>query len=56
MNEVTRILSGIQEGDPLASDQFLPLVCGELRKQAAQKLAGGKPGQMLDATALVHEH
>jgi RNA polymerase sigma factor (TIGR02999 family) len=55
MNEVTRILSAIQEGDPLASDQLLPLVYEELRKLAAQKLAGEKPGQTLDATALVHE-
>jgi RNA polymerase sigma factor (TIGR02999 family) len=55
MNDVTRILSAIDEGDPNASAQLLPLVYGELRKLAAQKLAGEKPGQTLEATGLVHE-
>ena len=55
MNEVTRILSGIEAGDPLAAAQLLPLVYEELRKLAAQKLAEEKPGQTLEATALVHE-
>ena len=55
MNEVTRILSAIEEGDPHAAEQLLPLVYDELRKLAAQKLAQEKPGQTLEATALVHE-
>ncbi len=55
MNEVTRILSGIEAGDPNAAEQLLPLVYGELRSLAAQKLAREKPGQTLQATALVHE-
>jgi RNA polymerase sigma factor (TIGR02999 family) len=55
MNEVTRILSGIEAGDPHAAAQLLPLVYDELRKLAAQKLAQEKPGQTLQATALVHE-
>jgi RNA polymerase sigma factor (TIGR02999 family) len=55
MNEVTRILSAINEGDPDAAEQLLPLVYDELRKLAAQKLAQEKPGQTLEATALVHE-
>jgi RNA polymerase sigma factor (TIGR02999 family) len=55
MNEVTRILSGIEAGDPHAAEQLLPLVYEELRKLAAQKLAREKPGQTLQATALVHE-
>src|SRR5215470_15528536 len=55
MNEVTQILSGIEAGDPLAAEQLLPLVYEELRKLAAQKLAEEKPGQTLQATALVHE-
>ncbi len=55
MSEVTRILSAIEEGDPQAAEQLLPLVYDELRKLAAQKLAHEKPGQTLDATALVHE-
>ena len=55
MNEVTRILSGIEAGDPLAAEQLLPLVYDELRKLAAQKLAQEQPGQTLQATALVHE-
>jgi RNA polymerase sigma factor (TIGR02999 family) len=55
MNDVTRILSAIEHGDPHAAEQLLPLVYDELRKLAAQKLAQEKPGQTLDATALVHE-
>ena len=55
MSEVTRILSALQEGDPHAAEQLLPLVYEELRKLAAQKLAQEKPGQTLEATALVHE-
>src|SRR3954471_10795301 len=55
MIDVTRILSAIEQGDPGAAAQLLPLVYDELRKLAAQKLAGEKPGQTLQATALVHE-
>jgi len=55
MTEVTRILSAIEQGDPHAADQLLPLVYDELRKLAAAKLAQEKPGQTLQATALVHE-
>jgi RNA polymerase sigma factor (TIGR02999 family) len=55
MNDFTRLLSAIEQGDPDAPGQLLPLVYEELRKLAAQKLAGEKPGQTLDATALVHE-
>src|SRR5262245_60305674 len=55
MNDVTRILSAIEQGDPTASEQLLPLVYDELRKLAAQKLAREAPGQTLQATALVHE-
>jgi RNA polymerase sigma factor (TIGR02999 family) len=55
MREVTRILFAIEQGDPQAAAQLLPLVYDELRKLAAQKLAQEKPGQTLDATALVHE-
>jgi RNA polymerase sigma factor (TIGR02999 family) len=55
MNEVTRILSALEQGDPQAASQLLPLVYEELRQLAAQKLAHEKPGQTLQATALVHE-
>ena len=55
MSDVTRILSQIESGDPLAAEQLLPLVYEELRKLAAAKLAFEKPGQTLQATALVHE-
>jgi RNA polymerase sigma factor (TIGR02999 family) len=55
MTDVTRILSAIEQGDPQAAEQLLPLVYEELRKLAAQKLAQEKPGQTLQATALVHE-
>src|SRR5579864_4826120 len=52
---VTRILSAIEQGDPRAAEQLLPLVYDELRKLAAQRLAKEKPGQTLQATALVHD-
>jgi RNA polymerase sigma factor (TIGR02999 family) len=55
MSEVTRILSRIDQGDPHAAEQLLPLVYDELRRLAAQQLAQEKPGQTLQATALVHE-
>jgi len=55
MSDVTRILSAIEQGDPSAAEQLLPLVYDELRKLAAHKLAQEKPGQTLQATALVHE-
>ena len=55
MSEVTRILSAIEQGDPHAAAQLLPHVYEELRKLAAHKLAQEKPGQTLQATALVHE-
>src|SRR5947208_8027506 len=55
MSEVTRILSAIEQGDPHAAGQLLPLVYDELRQLAAQKLSNEKPGQTLQATALVHE-
>jgi RNA polymerase sigma factor (TIGR02999 family) len=55
MSDVTRILSQIDQGDPHAAEQLLPLVYDELRKLAAQKLSQEKPGQTLQATALVHE-
>ena len=55
MTEVTRILSAIEQGDPHAAEQLLPLVYDELRKLAAAKLAQEKPDQTLQATALVHE-
>jgi RNA polymerase sigma factor (TIGR02999 family) len=55
MSDVTRILSQIESGDPSAAEKLLPLVYDELRKLAAAKLALEKPGQTLQATALVHE-
>ncbi len=55
MSDVTRILSQIESGDPSAAEQLLPLVYEELRKLAAAKLAQEKPGQTLQATALVHD-
>ena len=55
MSDVTRLLSAIEQGDPQAAEQLLPLVYDELRRLAAQKLAQEKPGQTLQATALVHE-
>jgi RNA polymerase sigma factor (TIGR02999 family) len=54
MTDVTRILSGIEQGEPHAAEQLLPLVYDELRKLAAHKLAQEQPGQTLQATALVH--
>ena len=55
MSDVTRILSQIESGDPSAAEQLLPLVYDELRKLAAARLAKEKPGQTLQATALVHD-
>jgi RNA polymerase sigma factor (TIGR02999 family) len=55
MDNVTHILSAIEQGDPQAADQLLPLVYDELRRLAARRLAMEKPGQTLQATALVHE-
>ena len=55
MNEATRILSALEQGDPHAAEQLLPLVYEELRKLAAQKMAQDAPAQTLQATALVHE-
>src|SRR5881396_4215657 len=55
MSDVTRILSQIEQGDPQAAEKLLPLVYEELRKLAAVKLAQEKPGQTLQATALVHD-
>ncbi len=55
MSDVTRILSRIEHGDPQAADQLLPLIYDELRSLAAAKLAHERPGQTLQATALVHE-
>jgi RNA polymerase sigma factor (TIGR02999 family) len=55
MSEVTRVLSAIEQGDPSAAEQLLPLVYQELRALAAQRLAQDKAGQTLQATALVHE-
>src|SRR5262249_1436248 len=55
MPDVTQILSQIEKGDPHAAEKLLPLVYDELRKLAALKLAQEKPGQMVQATALVHE-
>jgi RNA polymerase sigma factor (TIGR02999 family) len=55
VSELTRILSAIDQGEPHAAEQLLPLVYDELRRLAAQRLAQEKPGQTLDATALVHE-
>lgn len=55
MSDVTRILSALDQGDPHAAEKLLPLVYDELRRLAAQKLSHEKPGQTLQATALVHE-
>ena len=55
MSEVTRILSAIEQGDPHAGEELLPLIYDELRKLAAERMAQEKPGQTLQATALVHE-
>lgn len=53
MSDVTRILSEIEQGDPSAAEQLLPLIYEELRRQAAQRIAQEEPGQTLQATALV---
>src|SRR5262249_22024817 len=55
MSALTRILAAVEQGDPQAAEQLLPLVYDELRKLAAQRLAQEKPGQTLEPTALVHE-
>src|SRR5688572_10592532 len=55
MSDVTRILSAVEQGDPHAAEKLLPLVYDELRKLAAARLTQEKPGQTLQATALVHE-
>src|SRR5262249_60615871 len=55
MSAVTEILSAVEQGDPHAAGRLLPLVYDELRRLAAQRLAREKPGQTLEATALVHE-
>ncbi len=55
MSDVTRVLSALEGGDPHAAEQLLPLVYDELRRLAAAKLSQEKPGQTLQATALVHE-
>jgi RNA polymerase sigma factor (TIGR02999 family) len=55
MNDVTRILTAVEQGDPRAAEQLLPLVYAELRRLAGQKMARESPGQTLEATALVHE-
>src|SRR5947207_11404526 len=55
MEAITQVLDAIEQGDPQAAEQLLPLVYDELRRLAAQKLACEKPGQTLQATALVHE-
>jgi RNA polymerase sigma factor (TIGR02999 family) len=55
MNDVTRVLSAFEQGDPKAAEELLPLVYNELRRLAARKIAHEIPGQTLDATALVHE-
>jgi RNA polymerase sigma factor (TIGR02999 family) len=55
MSEVTRILSAIERGDPSAAEKLLPLIYDELRRLAAQRVAQERPGQTLQATALVHE-
>src|SRR5437588_12821403 len=55
MSEVTRILSAVDQGDPQAAERLLPLVYDELRKLASDRIAHEKPGQTLQATALLHE-
>jgi len=55
MSDVTRILACVEEGNPAAAEELLPLVYGELRRLAAERMAHEKPGQTLQATALVHE-
>jgi RNA polymerase sigma factor (TIGR02999 family) len=55
MSDVTRVLSAIEQGDPQAAERLLPLVYEELRRMAVQRMAQERPGQTLQATALVHE-
>ena len=55
MSEVTRMLEAIEQGDPKAAEELLPLVYNELRRLAAHKMAAELPGQTLQPTALVHE-
>src|SRR3954470_969042 len=55
MNDVTRILTAVEQGDPAAAEKLLPLVYDELRRLAAQRLSNESAGQTLQATALVHE-
>src|SRR4051794_23712362 len=55
MDAITQVLHAIEQGDPRAAEQLLPLVYDELRKLAAEKMANERPGQTLEATALVHE-
>ena len=55
MDAITRVLNAIEHGDPRAAERLLPLVYDELRKLAAERMAQEKPGQTLQATALVHE-
>ena len=55
MSEITRVLSALQQGDPRAADELLPLIYAELRRLAAAKMAREQPGHTLQATALVHE-
>jgi RNA polymerase sigma factor (TIGR02999 family) len=55
MSEVTRLLNAIEQGEPHSAEQLLPLIYDELRKLAAEKMAQERPGQTLQATALVHE-
>jgi RNA polymerase sigma factor (TIGR02999 family) len=55
VNDITRVLCAIEQGDPSAPDQLLPLVYDELRRLAADRMAGERPGHTLEATALVHE-
>ena len=55
MTDVTRLLSAVEQGDPSAAEALLPLVYDELRRLAAQQISQERPGQTLNATALVHE-
>jgi hypothetical protein len=55
MDAITQVLRAIEQGDPQAASQLLPLVYDELRKLAAERMANERPGQTLEATALVHE-
>jgi len=55
LNQITQVLQAIEQGDPRAADELLPLVFEELRKLAAVRMANEAPGQTLQPTALVHE-